>query len=334
MNKELIDYIKRLSNNDPKNLSQKVAKLFEEGGELAKKSLPYENAHGTRHRFPSRDGVLEEVADVILVALSIGYHLDMTDDELETILLEKSKYWNEIQNRESKTFDGKFPFEIHVTVDREKFNFERFKTDCKELGIKPLKLKNYSGENDNTETVTMANAIITGSGKDALDSLNNICNELKLDGYTILREKIETVPWHPAAGNIPKSISKNPNVFYSKDDSEIFYFEIHFKIRAIDGDEGITAIKNGFKNITSFRPKDMYGISWNAEKEAVDGIRTYFATYRGHNKNLNDFKNIATSIHDKFNNTENIIEASSENIEFCVYDSAEYQDKIWINSIV
>jgi hypothetical protein len=41
---DLNTYIKDLTKNDRKTLTEKVAKLFEEGGELAKVILPFEGA--------------------------------------------------------------------------------------------------------------------------------------------------------------------------------------------------------------------------------------------------------------------------------------------------
>ena len=45
MDEKLLEYIKMLSINDKKTLTEKVAKLFEEGGELAKVVLPFEGAY-------------------------------------------------------------------------------------------------------------------------------------------------------------------------------------------------------------------------------------------------------------------------------------------------
>lgn len=44
MNKQFFDYLRHLSKQDRKTLSQKALKLFEEGGELARVILPFDGA--------------------------------------------------------------------------------------------------------------------------------------------------------------------------------------------------------------------------------------------------------------------------------------------------
>jgi hypothetical protein len=51
INPDLIEFIKTLSLNDKKTLTQKALKTSEEVGELAKAVLPFEGAAGTLHRF-------------------------------------------------------------------------------------------------------------------------------------------------------------------------------------------------------------------------------------------------------------------------------------------
>ena len=60
MNTQLLDYIKKLSLDDKKTLSQKALKVAEESGELAKVVLPFDNAAGTIHRFIEKGRILEE----------------------------------------------------------------------------------------------------------------------------------------------------------------------------------------------------------------------------------------------------------------------------------
>lgn len=75
MQTQLLDYIKKLSLDDKKTLSQKALKVAEESGELAKVVLPFDNAAGTIHRFIEKGKILEESVDVILTAISIAWML-------------------------------------------------------------------------------------------------------------------------------------------------------------------------------------------------------------------------------------------------------------------
>ena len=81
MEKELLKYIKTLTDQDTKTLIGKALKTSEETGELAKKVLPYENAAGTLHRFVEKESILEECADIFLCVQSIAYQLGFSDED-------------------------------------------------------------------------------------------------------------------------------------------------------------------------------------------------------------------------------------------------------------
>jgi NTP pyrophosphatase (non-canonical NTP hydrolase) len=332
MNKTLLAYIKELSDNDKKTFSQKVLKLFEEGGELAKKALPYDDAHGTRHRYTSREAILEEVADVILVALSIGYDLDMDDDDLDDIIMHKAKYWNKLQDNESATVSTSLPYEIHVTVQL-RYPFDGLELVCEKLeNVKPLLLRNYSIEKDTTEVVMMTSSVVKGTASEADCKMKNIVSHLKDYGYTIIRQKIETVPWHPAANNIPKPPVNESNVFAAPNKFEIFYFENHLKVRLPE--DAFDSLKNAVKAFSASSYKtDSCGISWNDRKPVVDGVRTYFVTFRSKYKSKEEFTERAKMFAEYIRGTTGVIEVSSENIEFAIYDTAEVQDKTWISTL-
>ena len=166
MKKELLDYIKSLSLNDKKTLSQKALKVAEESGELAKVVLPFDNADGTTHRFIEKQRVLEESVDVILTAISLAYELGYSHDEIGDMMWEKALKWQSIQNKEGKV-EYPIPYEIHITVDIEdhliylkrlraehesgriyhevpegtiELAIDRFKKACKVAGVKPIVL--------------------------------------------------------------------------------------------------------------------------------------------------------------------------------------------------
>lgn len=322
MNKEILDYVKELTTVDTKTLSQKCLKLFEEGGELSKKVLPFEDAAGTLHRYTNRGEVLEEVADVILVALSVGYNIGMTDEELNDFMLKKAKYWQEIQHNEIKA-SKILPYEIHVTVDFSKYNkkdkpgdYNFFVHACAEIGVKPLLLKNYSSINDTVETAVMSSKTMRGTAREADKEMETIAKGLKDFCFSVSRKKIETVPWHPAG---LKALT-----------NEKFYFENHLKVKIKE-----TRFKTFIKQLKkSFVPNEntSFGISWNALKDPVDGVRTYFVTLRSKNTSKDRFESLAKSFIHSVKEINSVLEVTSENIELAVFDSNEDQDKSWIIS--
>jgi hypothetical protein len=214
MKKELLKYIKELSLKDPKTLSEKLGKVFEEGGELAKVTLPYDNAAGTTHRFVEKRRILEESVDVILTAISMAYELGFSDDDIEEMMWEKSYKWQGIQVKESK-IEGDIPYEIHVTVSNIENSEGVFKSVCERIGVKPIVLDLENGGESVMKDV-MTSSHFYGDNKGAYEECMRISDELRGSGFSVVRKKIETVPWHPAAP-----------VNYGDKMPEDCYFEAH-----------------------------------------------------------------------------------------------------------
>lgn len=193
MNKDVLDTIKQLTSTDEKSLSQKALKLGEEYGELAKAVLPYDNGFATTHRFITKQKILEEVADIMLCALSIGYELGFDDNDLSEMMKDKSVYWSKLQQN---SINGRFPlpFELHVTVKIQDNQIEAFKEACLLLKVKPIVLDLKQGLQD-----VMTSSVIMTDNRGAYDELCRISDGLETQGFNVVRDKVETVPWHPGA---------------------------------------------------------------------------------------------------------------------------------------
>lgn len=236
MNKELQEYIKALSLKDKKNLSQKLGKVMEESGELAKVVLPYDNADGTTHRFIEKERILEESVDVILTAISMAYELGFSHDDIEEMMWRKAEKWHGIQAKEARV-EYPIPYEIHVTVDLEDYiktleyiemeyvsgknvkpgygisgiqyvaldkktlemqAIKKFKEVCEEAGVKPIVLDlENGGESVMKDVMTSSHHI--GNNTSAYHDAKKLESILEDAGFDVVRVKIETVPWHPAA---------------------------------------------------------------------------------------------------------------------------------------
>ena len=113
---DLLKQVTDLSLRDTKTLSQKGLKAAEEVGELSRAILPLEGAQGTHHRIPSTDKVIEECADIILVAYSIAVSLGLSLDDLAQVIARKADYWKFLIDNEDKADLENLQFEIHITV--------------------------------------------------------------------------------------------------------------------------------------------------------------------------------------------------------------------------
>ena len=310
MNKQLADFIRELSLKDTKNLSQKALKSAEEVGELAKKVLPFEDAHACRHRFVDKKAILEEVADVILTVKSIAYSLDYDDDELEEMIKDKAVYWAELQNRDAK---AKFPvpYEIHVTVknDESLGQIDFFNDVCQLLKVKPI-LLDLQKDGKTVLNDLMISAVHVGNNTSAYNEMKRISAGLS-DYYEVVREKIETVPWHPAV----------PSIHYSRHGPlpPGCYFEAHL---AVITDEKRLPWLQTLANECGAH------LSRNVFKKIDDKHFKIMATYRRYDGYKEDFEQQAEAIQTKFRFDGFAVDRF--NIEFSIYDSKISHDAAWL----
>ena len=96
MKKDTWDTLCQCTQKDQKTLTQKALKLCEEVGELAQVVLPFEGAHGPTHKPTSKELILEESTDVVLVALSIALTAGFSRDQIEEMMTTKLKKWASI----------------------------------------------------------------------------------------------------------------------------------------------------------------------------------------------------------------------------------------------
>jgi NTP pyrophosphatase (non-canonical NTP hydrolase) len=307
MNKQFFDYLRHLSKQDRKTLSQKALKLFEEGGELARVILPFDGAFATNHRFTTKEAILEEVVDTVFCALSVAYHLDCTDDELELMMNIKAEKWARLQANE-KDLKYPVPYEIHVTVQIESQDqwIDLFKSTCDLAGVKPIVLDLIN----NKETIkdAMTSSKHFGDNRSAYEAMKKISLQLIAAGFVIVREKIETVPWHPAA---PQNLLD----LMPKD----CYFESHIPVR----------LDEKYINILTSRCKEMnLHLSKNAFKAHEDGTRTFMATYRTYGGSVELFQDYVKLAID-FIQDESYTVGNPMN-EFSVYDTKVSHDASWL----
>lgn len=311
MRSDLLAFVKALSLADKKNLSQKVAKLFEEGGELAKASLPFENAHATTHRFVTRQKLLEEAVDSMLVSLSIVYSMGFDDADIETMMKRKSDYWAELQAREDlladKTPKGT-PYELHITV-AEAPDVDAFRLACHAAHVKPILLDLQTHGAAVIKDV-MTSAVVFGANSDALAALEAQTKVLEAHGLRVVRKKIETVPWHPAAPSL-----SHANPVMPKD----CYFECHFGVKVQDGP--------ALAELRALSQRLNCHMSRNTFKRAGDHL-VMMLTYRDYEGPYEKVSAAVDHIGDALRAAG--YDVDKEIVEFSLYDTKVHHDAAWL----
>lgn len=341
------EYVKELSKKDKKTLSQKALKLVEEVGELARVVLPYDSAHGTNHRFIDREALLEEVVDVHLTNISIAHSLGFTEEELNDMMVRKAEKWGLLQAKEEKaTFP--LPFEIHVTVNLEEsvgfyganrkpmFDemIDRFKEDCKKIGVKPIVIDLEINDGSILKDV-MTSSKFFGDNRTAYEESERISKRLREMGYSVVRNKIETVPWHPAA---PQYKDKDHPLWHGEPIPNGCYFESHIGVIVTKD------TKRDLEELVDFLNESICELSGSAKlsknffKKTENGKFVNMLTYRSNMVNAQEFEA-------EVRNIERIVSGKSDwdmishfrsfdyekvEIEYAVYDTNVTHDAKWI----
>lgn len=320
MNKELINFLRELTVNDTKTLTQKALKTTEEVGELAKAILPFENAAGTLHRFSDKKKILENVVDVFLTSISIAYELGFTDDEVDEMINLKSKKWAKLQHKEGKV-KYPLPYEIHISIKRPD-NIENFKEVCEKIRVKAIVI-DLEKDGDLVMQDVMTSSVHFGDNRSAYEEANRIKYELthlneyyvdlneskiKWTSYTILRTKIETVPWHPAAPNYGELMPKD------------CYLESHLRVVAKKEDREL---------IEKIAKEHNAHLSRNFFKKLTNDQFIIMVTLRSYTDYVENFHLKVDKLKENLVNLNFTVDKIE--VEFAIYDTKISHDYNWIN---
>lgn len=305
MDRKILDHVRQLTSADPKSLVEKGLKASSEAGELSSAVLSFANVAGAQHRFVGREAVLDEVADVILAALSIAYDVGATDEEVEAEIHRKAVKWEGIQKAES---GARFPlpFEIHVTVERAEV--DAFRATCATLGVKPIILALHlrsGGELRDMQT----SSVFHGDNQGSLAEARRISDGLSAAGFRVLREKIETVPWHPAAPSTRRpGLSMEPGC----------YFEAHLNVVCTEARRPLLKLV-----------AEGHGahLSRNAYKILEDGSFTIMVTHRAHSGTEEEFRADLAVLSVMLR--EAGFSVAKEIVEYSIHDTRPEHDAAW-----
>lgn len=318
-NPQLNDLIKSLSSTDKKNLVEKTLKTVEEVGELAKAVLPYENVAGTTHRFVTRNKIIEEIVDSMLCLQSIAHNIEATDEELEEMFDLKTKKWADLQAREGR-IKYPIPYEIHITVDPRnthgKFDSQerllsRFRFACERANVKPILLDLHL-QDGNVVKDLMTSSIFMGDNQSAYKESERIATIMYAQELHVVRKKIETIPWHPAA---PSKEHQNPVM------PPGCYFECHLNV--------ISPVEK-LELLTELAVKYKAHRSRNVFKKLDDNLVNIMVTHRSYEGVYEDFKEHLEVLKKELTNNEFVVQ--KEIVEFSVYDTKVSHDSNWIQN--
>lgn len=189
-----------------------------------------------------------------------------------------------------------FPYEIHISVKNDSKNFD---TICNDLNVKPIKLNLFNSKSEIVDNHLMTSSVMKGSHVDLQNNIDYIKNTLIDNGLTILRTKVESVPWHPQTDNLS-------------------YYEHHIDVQDISLEE-LTDIVN---DLNDFFSKNMIAISSNIKKNNISlTIRSYHIDYFKFFINMKKIKNFLKQYMQ--------IE-EDDTIEYAIYDDNLEMDKLWL----
>jgi len=87
--------LEELCEGNTKTLYEMVLKLTEEVGEVSQSVLSHEGAQGSEYKNKSRDDVVEELVDVMMVVESLLYRFHVSDSEFNAMFNQKLAKWEE-----------------------------------------------------------------------------------------------------------------------------------------------------------------------------------------------------------------------------------------------
>lgn len=320
----LLDYLKQLSARDTKSLLERHVKASEELGELARAILPFAGAAGTMHRFVTRNQIAEELADTLLCLYSIAQSAGISDDHLVDMVERKAQKWQTIQLGESALKDAqKVPFEIHITLapaqgpDWSEIAYQQIETACREVGVKFTPLLLYGNEVGKEDWMTSSRFVGTVEEVEAerariVAGLRRFQHSIA-PIYEIVREKIETVPWHPAAPSIKGVVEYMPKGCY---------FEKHWEI---------PVHSDNLDQFSKFAIREGLPASRNLRKEVYDDTYLMSLTYRIDHGSREYFEAQVEQIEATIKRAGYTIVDSIA--EFAILDSNVDHDSGWINNL-
>ncbi len=315
INKDITKRINELTKLKESTLTFRALKLSEETGEVAQAVLQYEEAPGCTYRTSNQEKIVEEVVDVMLVAMSILDQLgNVSQEQLDETFTDKLNKWQDkLFEKEEPSNATTFPHEIHITLRATTEEArDNFMSICKDIGCKAVLIELQRDGIDIGEDVMTSDTVIA-STEAAFQIMKDQSAHFTDHGFEVIREKIETVPWHPDA----------PKDFYDLEHST-GYFESHIPVTVNENHR----YHNRSILYEVCKEHDVH-LSRNKLKQVTEFSYTVMCTLRSRNITADGFKHDVSVFHEHLRNVGFAVPKTPV-IEYAIYDSKESHDDHWL----
>ena len=170
----------------------------------------------------------------------------------------------------------------------------------------------------------MMNSKHFGDNRSVYEEANRIANELTSFGYKVVRKKIETVPWHPAA----------PTFNTGEPIPNGCYFESHIGITITQDEkellqEFVEGLNSGCTEAGRIELGGTCKLSQNFFKKSKDGSKfVNMLTYRDNMTCKKDFERDVEAIKSSLNECD--FDFEKVEVEYALYDTNVNHDARWI----
>jgi hypothetical protein len=147
-----------------------------------------------------------------------------------------------------------------------------------------------------------------GTNKSAYDYMVQISDALSAYGFNVVRNKIETIPWHPAA---PRELGDPMPTDC--------YFESHL---------AIVCNEERHEQLSALASEWNAHLSRNMYKQLDDGNYIIMMTLRDYNNNYDTFKRNVDLLKNELISLSFTVEKTI--VEFALYDSNIHHDASWL----
>ena len=206
------------------------------------------------------------------------------------------------------------PYEIHLTV--KDIDRDSFVDACRRARVKPVMLDLHTRMNTIIPDA-MTSQRVKGRLSDALKAATETAHVLRVEfGMPVVRYKIETVPWHPAA--------------LSNDRTPSQYFECHIPLEIPAGIVNVP----WWRQVTNLCASLNLHLSRNVFKlNEAEGTAIHMATLRDYRASSVDFqREVQDAIRALDQSGLGLLVGEAE-IEFAILDTLPSHDNHWLGHL-